>query len=197
MRGCVRMEEAQQTLAFLADLGAILAPIGSTGRMTSVAAMSSRMVFQIASEEAVHQHEALQHGPPLWRGSTIRLRSLCDRKTLSYSGRKRTGAGVSGSGSGPSGTSNSSRPASSRNVRSRGPQPLQDGADGGQPRPGLDVGRSGGAERRQVAQHQVVNRRIGRHRPPRPTRRSAPGPAVRGGPTGRAAGSGRAARESG
>ncbi len=47
-------------------------------------------------------------------------RSANESHTLSYSGRKRGGAGVSGSGLGASGRSNSSRPSSSRNVRSRG-----------------------------------------------------------------------------
>jgi len=48
-----------------------------------------------------------------------RLRSACDSNRLSYSGKKREGAGVSGSGRGASGRSNNSRPRSSRNVRSR------------------------------------------------------------------------------
>ncbi len=51
---------------------------------------------------------------------TNRLRSSCDSRRLSYSGRKRTGAGASGSGRGASGRSKSSRPRSSRNVTSCG-----------------------------------------------------------------------------
>jgi hypothetical protein len=35
---------------------------------------------------------------------------------------------------------------------------------GGQPRPGLDIGRRGGTEGRQIAQHQVVNRGVGHQR---------------------------------
>ena len=51
---------------------------------------------------------------------TMRDRSSCPSTTLSYSGRNRTGAGVSGSGSGARGASTSSRPCSSRNVRRLG-----------------------------------------------------------------------------
>ena len=51
---------------------------------------------------------------------TMRRRSAWASSTLSYSGRKRGGAGVSASGTTLSGTSNSSRPASSWNVRSCG-----------------------------------------------------------------------------
>ena len=58
------------------------------------------------------------HG--LVSGVTMRLRSSWPSSALSYSGRKRTGAGVSGSGSGAPGTSNSSRPRSSRKLWSRG-----------------------------------------------------------------------------
>ena len=45
---------------------------------------------------------------------------MWESRTLSYSGRKRGGAGVSASGRGASGRSNSSRPRSSRKVSSRG-----------------------------------------------------------------------------
>jgi hypothetical protein len=52
--------------------------------------------------------------------STMRARSAWESRTLSYSGRKRGGAGVSGSGRGAFGRSKSSRPRSSRKVRRPG-----------------------------------------------------------------------------
>ena len=54
------------------------------------------------------------------RSRNTLLRSACESRTLSYSGRKRTGAGVSGSGRGASGRSKSSRPSSPRKARRRG-----------------------------------------------------------------------------
>ena len=89
----------------------------------------------------------------------IRLRSACERRTLSYSGRKRTGAGIGLIG-----------PRSIRQVEELAaalvaerheprPQPLEHGGEPGEPRPRRDVGRRRGAERPEVAQDDVVQRR--------------------------------------
>ena len=101
----------------------------------AVVVSRSRSMFQVpamspsASDGASH---GTSHARPHARSSTKRLRSACDNSALSYSGKKRGGAGVSGSGRGASGRSNSSRPRSSRNGRSRGRRPLDHLAQAGQ-----------------------------------------------------------------
>ena len=89
-----------------------------------------------------------------------RLRSAWESSTLSYSGSRRVGAGTSGSGRSPSGTSSSSRPA----LVAERPQPraqaLDDLAEAGQPRPRGHVGGRRRAERGEVAQHHLVDRRL-------------------------------------
>ena len=101
-------------------------------------------------------------------GTKTRVRSSCESRTLSYSGRNRTGAGVPGSGRGASGRSNSSRPRSSRNVTQLRPEPLDDLAQPGQPRPRRHVGDRRGTERAEVAQHGRVERRLRGQRPAEP-----------------------------
>ena len=92
-----------------------------TSSIVIVAARFSRRIRQ-----APEMKPSMRTPPRQMRSGTairsmrIRERSSCDRKMLSYVGRKRIGAGTSGSTNSPSSTSNSSRPASSRNVRSRG-----------------------------------------------------------------------------
>ena len=123
----------------------------------------------------------------------IRERSSWPSRTLSYSGRKRGGAGVSASGRGASGRSKSSRPCSSWKVSSRGRS------------------RSTTSRRRVRPDHawtSITDRRAeGRRDSGRPARRSTDAPPAAGrarppassapparcGPTARAAGHGRAA----
>ena len=70
----------------------------------------------------------------------IRLRSAWPSSTLSYSGRKRTGAGTSASGRGASGRSCSTRPSAARNARSRGASRSTTSPSRVRPRPVLHVG---------------------------------------------------------
>ena len=76
--------------------------------------------------------------------------------------------GVSASGSGPSGTSSSSRPRSSRNVRSRGRSRSTTSRKPVSRDHGGHVGRGRRAEGGEVAQHDVVDRRVGDERPAEP-----------------------------
>ena len=105
---------------------------------------------------------------------TNRLRSSCDSRRLSYSGRKRTGAGASGSGRGASGRSKSSRPRSSRKCDELRPQPFDHLAQAGQPAPRRDVRDRRGSERGEIAEHDRVKRRVGRERLPEPRLRCRP-----------------------
>ena len=97
-----------------------------------------------AREHAVDQERAHRRAvagrerdaPP---GGMIRDRSAWPISTLSYSGRKRGGAGVSGSGRGASGRSNSSRPPVVAEGREARPQAIDDCSQPGQARPRLGV----------------------------------------------------------
>ena len=88
---------------------------------------------------------------PTRRLSTKRERSACDSSTLSYSGRKRTGAGVAGSGRGASGTSNSGAPRSSLNTTSSSRHGVERGRKPCQARPRRHVGGTRRPERGEVA----------------------------------------------
>ena len=87
---------------------------------------------------------------------------------MSYWGRKRTGAGVSWSGRGASGRSKSSRPRSSRNVVNRSRSRSTTARNPVQSRPGRDVRDRSGAERAEVPEHEIVDRRRGSGRTTEP-----------------------------
>ena len=126
-------------------------PSGSPGRRVkrSIVSVAHAVVLDelpVRAVEAVDEQRADRTARPAetaarGRGRrSTRERSACESRRLSYSGRKRGGAGVSGSGSAPSGTSNSSRPRSSRNVRSCGRSRSTTSRRPGQPGPRADVG---------------------------------------------------------
>ena len=75
---------------------------------------------------------------------------------------------MSGSGRGASGRSKSSRPRSSRNVRSRGRSRSRTSRKPRQPRPGGDVGDGRRPEGAEVAEDDLVDRRIPRQRAAEP-----------------------------
>ena len=99
---------------------------------------------------------------------TKRARSAWERSTLSYSGRKRGGAGVSGSGRGASGRSKSSRPRSSRNVSSCGRNRSTTSRSPVRRDQRRRVGDRRRPERPEVAEDDVVERRRGGQRPAEP-----------------------------
>ncbi len=101
------------------------ADIGTNGSIVSVAPAADLVIRHSPayrpSSRKVPIDAPLPGGSGIDRpAGMIRDRSPWPRRTLSYSGRKRGGAGTSGSGRGASGRSNNSRPRSSRNVASSG-----------------------------------------------------------------------------
>ena len=143
------------------------------------AAARSRSRRQRPADEAVVEHGAVRPGRQgraqscsALVGQTNRLRSACESSTLSYSGRKRGGAGVSGSGRGASGRSKSSRPRSSRKARSRGRSRSTTSRSPVRRDQAATSATRRRPERGEVAQHDVVERR--RRRPSgRPSHASA------------------------
>ena len=120
-------------------------------------------------------------------GGMIRERSSWPSRTLSYSGRKRGGAGVSASGRGASGRSNSSRPRSSRKVSSRGRSRSTTSRRRVRPDHAWMSITDAGPKAPQIADDQLVHRRMlgqrptepGLHRRPRHRSAAAPQPARR------------------
>ena len=145
-----------------------------------------------AADQQVAEEAVVAEAEPRPVGRVADPRAVgVERKTLSYSGRKRTGAGVSGSASGASGRSKSSTPFSSRNVRSPARRRSTTSRTRGQPGPHGHVLDARRPERAQVAQHGAVGRRVAVQRPARArSRRSRASPA-RCGSRARAAGSAR------
>ena len=84
-------------------------------RTVSVAAPPSASRRPRRGDRSVDEHGAVHRASVASAADVVGRVPACGRRAtaaaLSYSGRNRTGAGVSGSGSGASGTSNSSRPA--------------------------------------------------------------------------------------
>ena len=97
-----------------------------------------------------------------------RDRSAWPRSTLSYSGRKRTGAGVSESGRGASGRSKKLAAALVAECHEARSEAIHDLAQPADPGPGADVRHARRPERRQVADQQGVD--VGRrlHGPSEP-----------------------------
>ena len=117
-----------------------------------------------------------------WSTSITRVRSLWPSRTLSYSGRKRTGAGTSGPGRGASGRSKSSRSAFVTNDDEAITQALDDRAEPGQAGPVPDVGDGRRPEGGQVAQDEAIGSRIGADRGAEPGLGEGPGGQPAGAP---------------
>ena len=115
-----------------------------------------------AAYEAVDEQGALAEDPLPQLGGDDPGAVACETRMLSYSGRKRGGAGVAGSGRGACGRSNSSRPCSSRKRTSSGRRRSKTSPSRVSPHhvcASRDARRTEGPE---VAEDQGVERRVGR-----------------------------------
>ena len=128
------------------------------------------------------------------RGTT-RVRSACESRTLSYSGRNRVGAGTSASGCGASGDVEQLAPAFVAERPEPRPQSLDDLAHAGQPAPRRHVGNGSGPECGEVSEDDALDRRPLLDAGARATTARSRASPARPSPRGRAEASGR--REAG